>query len=111
MEFLKKKIVLGVIGALIVLIITYGIGTNTAKVVLGEEKLTHDDIQQKINDKKGELESLTIKVDKKESEARAKIIDLENKLSGKEKEINDSLELVKQKDSISAEIERNIKVK
>jgi hypothetical protein len=106
MEFLKKKIVLAVIGAVIVLLITYGIGQSTAKVVLGKEKVTHNDIEQKINDKKGELESLTLKVDKKESETRTKIIDLENQLTGKEKEVKDSLELVKQKDSISGEIEK-----
>jgi predicted RNase H-like nuclease (RuvC/YqgF family) len=104
MKFLKKKIVWTVIGAAIVLLITYGIGTSTAKVDLGKEKVTHDDILQRINDKKEELESLTQKVGKKESETRAKIIDLENQLTGKEKEVNDSLELVKQKDSISAEI-------
>ena len=67
-HIVKSKKLWKTIGIILVLIITYSIGSSSAKTTLNDEKVTYDDIQSKVLEAEKELEEVTSKLDDKQNE-------------------------------------------
>jgi peptidoglycan hydrolase CwlO-like protein len=96
-NFLKSKKVLFITGIIILLFISFGIGSSAAKVTLDEEKVSYDELVGKINERKKELSNL-------HEHHKKQVAQLEEKLTDKKTQVDEALELVEKRDDIASEI-------
>ncbi|KAA6473761.1 hypothetical protein [Bacillus swezeyi] len=91
----KKKLVIGIVAALVVISVSYSAGSSSASTELGTEKVKYDDMVEKISKKKKELDQL----DKKVSE-------LTNKLDENSKKYEEAKEVIANRDEAQNEQEK-----
>lgn len=92
-KFKSKKFWLKTIGVIVLISIIYGIGSSGSKVQLEEKKVDYDELVKEIKSKEKEIKTVQGKLD-----------DIKSEYSGMEKEFNEALEIMKNKDKIQQEI-------
>lgn len=111
MNWVKNKLVIGLVGALIVIILVFNIGSSSATVSIDEAKLSYDELLTKVEEQEKTLEDLEAAVEEKnseisekEKEVKAKLTEQDDKLKAKEKEVNEILTLLENKESLEKEV-------
>lgn len=92
-KFKSKKFWLKTIGVIVLICVIYGIGSSGSKVQLEEKKVDYDELVKEIKSKEKEIKTVQGKLD-----------DIKSEYSGMEKEFNEALEIMKNKDKIQQEI-------
>ncbi|MCM3587348.1 hypothetical protein M3182_16545 [Mesobacillus maritimus] len=97
-----KKLWLKVVGVLFALFIVYSIGESAAKVELEEEKVSYDQLVEKIEDKEKEMEEKENEVEKIELD----IGSIQNEYDKNKAKLEEAMKVVAEKDSVQKEIDK-----
>lgn len=101
-RFKQKNFWFKVVGIFLLCLVSLGIGNSSAKIDLGDKKVTYDELTKEIDKRKELIQEFNENIES----ADQNLTELKKNLQSHEEELNKAMEVINNKEKVESEIEK-----